>query len=661
MAGSRTDTWPDEARRSVGFALLDASGGLVAFDRALLQIHGFTPDEIASVEALADPDAQLERVFEVAVGKACDPPTYRAMLLRQPGTPAGEVFDEVPLRDGRVLERHGLPRLDAEGRVVGRIALLRDVTGRCREGERTAARALRQQALAELSELALNTEDVEAVLRLGAAAAAQTLGAPAAYLLRHERGRETLVLAASAPGSPRLPSDPPAATRTMARLALAQGGSVASDDYGCETRFSTSPFAGLGFRAGMATAVPGRDGPWGILAVHWREARAHAEEELRFLETVARVLSAALARRDAEIEVLLRERETRAVFEAVQDALVTFDDACHVVEVNAAACALFGRPRAALLDRPLQLLLAVGDDRRGEVLLAAVAARGRASGALEVQRADGSLAAIEASAVAAVLPGRHLAVLRDVTEPLRLQARLAASDRMASLGTLAAGVAHELNNPLAYVSGNLSYAIEELKADPARAGGELDEALREALAGTERMKQIIRAMRTFARPDEGRVGPVEVPRVVEACVAMAWNEVKHRATLVRELLPVPPVRGSEANLGQVLLNLLLNAAQAIPEGEPARHRITLGARPLPDGRVELSVADTGRGVPPEHLPRLFDPFFTTRPAGTGAGLGLFVAHSLTVTMGGAIEVESQPGHGSRFRVLLPAADVPAPS
>jgi PAS domain S-box-containing protein len=414
--------------------------------------------------------------------------------------------------------------------------------------------------------------------------------------------------------------------------------------------------SGLGFRSGMATAIPGRERPWGVLAAHWREPRAIAEEELRFLETVARVLSASLSRHDAEERVLLRERETRAVFEAVQDALVTFDDACHVVEVNAAACALFGRPRAALLGSPLQLLLAVGDDRRGEELLAAVAARGRASGALEVQRDDGSLAAVEASAVAAVLPGRHLAVLRDVTEPRRLQAQLAASDRMASIGTLAAGVAHELNNPLAYVSGNISFAIEELKAGPARAGGELDEALREALDGTERMKQIIRAMRTFARPDEGRVGPVEVPRVVEACVAMAWNEVKHRATLVRELAPVPPVRGSEAHIGQVLLNLLLNAAQAIPEGDPARHHITMGARPLPDGRVELSVADTGRGIAPEHLPRLFDPFFTTRPVGGGTGLGLFVAHSLALAMGGSIEVESQPGQGSRFRLLLPAAE-----
>jgi PAS domain S-box-containing protein len=659
MAGSLTETWPDEARRSQGFVLLDAEGRLVAFDREVLALYGCSAAEIAGVEALGDPQAQLERLRELAAGRVRDPATAQATQLRLLGLPDEEVFDEIPLRDGRVLERHGIPRLDAGGRMVGRLLLYRDVTRRCREGERTAARALRQQALAELSELALNTEDVDAVLRLGTASAAETLGAAAGYLLRLDRGRQALLLESSAPGSPRLPADPPVAPRTMAGIALAQGGSVASGDYGCELRFATTPLAGLGFRSGMAASVLGRDGPWGVLAVHWREPRSHTEEELHFLETVARVLSAALVRREAEVRVMLRERETRAVFEAVQDALVTFDDACHVVEVNAAACALFGRPRSALLGLPLQRLLAVGDDRRGEELLAAVAARGRASGALEVQRADGGLAAVEASAVAAVLPGRHLAVLRDVTAPRRLQAQLAASDRMASIGTLAAGVAHELNNPLAYVSGNLSFAIEELKTDPARAGGELDEALREALAGTDRMKQIIRAMRTFARPDEGRVGPVEVPRVVDACVAMAWNEVKHRATLERELGPVPPVRGSEAHLGQVLLNLLLNAAQAIPEGEPARHRITLGARRLPDGRVELSVADTGRGIAPEHLPRLFDPFFTTRPVGAGTGLGLFVAHSLVLAMGGSIEVESQPGRGSRFRVLLPAADLPA--
>jgi signal transduction histidine kinase/ActR/RegA family two-component response regulator len=248
-----------------------------------------------------------------------------------------------------------------------------------------------------------------------------------------------------------------------------------------------------------------------------------------------------------------------------------------------------------------------------------------------------------------------------------LQARLALADRLVSVGTLAAGVAHELNNPLAYVNANLTFLGEQVAhltallpasaradRDVADALEQLVEAARDAREGAERMRVIVRDLKTLSRADDGKVGPLELGPVVETCVNVAWNEIKHRAQLVRDLQPTPVVRGSEARLGQVLLNLLVNAAQAVPEGCPDAHRIRVRTGLHPDGRVVIEVSDTGCGIAPEHLPRIFDPFYTTKPPGVGTGLGLSICHGIVSGMKGEIEVESAPGKGSTFRVLLPA-------
>ncbi len=261
-------------------------------------------------------------------------------------------------------------------------------------------------------------------------------------------------------------------------------------------------------------------------------------------------------------------------------------------------------------------------------------------------------------------------------ERLELQARLAIADRMVSVGALAAGVAHELNNPLAYVNANLSFVVEEvtrlagrlagLDAEPPEDGelaGLLDQivsAARDARDGGARMKAIVGDLKTLSRADDGRAGPVEVGPVIESCVNVAWSELKHRARLERDLPPVPAVLGNEARLGQVLLNLLVNAAQAIPAGPPDRNSVRVATRALPGDRVAIEVSDTGCGIPREDQERIFEPFFTTKPAGIGTGLGLSICRSIVGGMGGAIEVESEVGRGSTFRVILPAALEPDP-
>ncbi|HYS79079.1 MAG TPA: ATP-binding protein [Anaeromyxobacteraceae bacterium] len=251
-----------------------------------------------------------------------------------------------------------------------------------------------------------------------------------------------------------------------------------------------------------------------------------------------------------------------------------------------------------------------------------------------------------------------IAMVEDVTEKRALEAQLLFADRMSALGTLAAGVAHEINNPLAFILSNLTYALEEL-ARTGTAPGEVVRALEEAREGSVRVREIVRDLKTFSRPEDRPDEEVDLPAVLRSAMNLAQNEIRHRAQLEADLRPVPPVSASAHRLGQVFLNLLINAAQAIPEGQADRHRIGVVCR-AEGAQVVVEVSDTGVGIPEELLPRVFEPFFTTKPVGVGTGLGLSVCHGIVTAVGGDITVESRPG-ATTFRVLLPAADAPAPA
>jgi signal transduction histidine kinase/CheY-like chemotaxis protein len=244
-------------------------------------------------------------------------------------------------------------------------------------------------------------------------------------------------------------------------------------------------------------------------------------------------------------------------------------------------------------------------------------------------------------------------------ERRRMQQQLLIADRMASVGTLASGVAHEINNPLAAVVANL----ELMAKDITRIIGELDVAgqfsevldeLRDAREGAERLRHIVRDLKIFSRStDEERRGPVDVKRVLESSLRMAWNEIRHRARLVKEYADVPPVEANDARLGQVFLNLIVNAAQAIREGHAEQNVIRVSTKiDEPSGRVAVEIRDTGSGIAPENVARVFDAFFTTKPVGVGTGLGLSICHRIVTALGGEIQVESQLGKGTAFTVLL---------
>jgi two-component system cell cycle sensor histidine kinase/response regulator CckA len=250
-----------------------------------------------------------------------------------------------------------------------------------------------------------------------------------------------------------------------------------------------------------------------------------------------------------------------------------------------------------------------------------------------------------------------LAFARDVTERKRMELKLLEADRLTALGVLSAGVAHEINNPLAYVLLNLEYLKRELPkaaSDPARIEA-LMVRVQDACHGADRVASIVRDLRTFARGEETARQPVSLESVIEAAVNIAYPEIRTRARLERRYQTVPAVDGNAGRLEQVFLNLLLNAAQAFPEGtEEADNLIRVSLRA--DGEhVVAEIADNGPGIPAELLGRIFDPFFTTKPVGVGTGLGLPICRGIVQTHGGEITVDSKPGHGESFRLNFPAS------
>ena len=257
-------------------------------------------------------------------------------------------------------------------------------------------------------------------------------------------------------------------------------------------------------------------------------------------------------------------------------------------------------------------------------------------------------------------PFRVIGSLDDVTEAKRHEQRLILAERMAAMGTLAAGVAHEINNPLAYAKGNVEYVLERLR-DAKGIDPDIVSALEEAREGAERVRRIVQDIRLFARPEGESIAPIDVDRVVEAALTFVADDLSRRGRLEKELRSPPPVSGNETRLGHVVLTLLMNAIQALPEGSPDTNVVRVETGVDDRGRVLVSVRDTGPGMPSEVIGRIFDPFFTTKVVGSGTGLGLAIAHSIVSSLGGEIAVDSAPGAGSTFRVTLPLSNVLASS
>ncbi|MFK7985942.1 MAG: ATP-binding protein [Sandaracinaceae bacterium] len=253
-----------------------------------------------------------------------------------------------------------------------------------------------------------------------------------------------------------------------------------------------------------------------------------------------------------------------------------------------------------------------------------------------------------------------LVVARDVTTARQLEAQLLEAemrssleraDRMSSIGILAAGMAHEINNPLAYLAGNLAVLEEGRIEETERLG-----ALADARDAADRIRRIVDDLKVYARREEEAAEDEVVPlrKVADSALKLARNQLQHRAHVVVENSGAPLAIGSEARLVQVVLNLLVNAAQAIPPGSAAEHRVTLRTW-QEGGRARVAVEDTGDGMAPHVLEKVTQPFFTTKPVGVGTGLGLSVCDGIIRQLGGTLSIDSTVGRGTCVEIALPLA------
>ena len=362
-------------------------------------------------------------------------------------------------------------------------------------------------------------------------------------------------------------------------------------------------------------------------------------------------------------------REQNALYESIIEALneagegVVISEGPRYVWANEAFARIFGYTVEEILALPSHHSLLPPEDRETQIKRLRARLEGGASdhGEVTMLHRSGRRVQIEYGTAPLASGGslRRLSVLRDVTDRKQMQARMILGDRMASVGTLAAGVAHEINNPLAYVMANLDMVAEEMRAmhrdSPSGRMRDLEMMVNEARQGAERVRVIVRGLHTFSRADEERRTPLDVRSVLELSINMAFTEIKHRARLVKDYGEVSPVEADETRLAQVFINLLVNAAQALPEGHADRNEIRVVTRMDSSGRVLVEIRDTGRGIPSDAIGRIFDPFFTTKGVGEGTGLGLSICHGIVTALGGEIHVESEEGTGSSFSVRLPPA------
>ncbi|NOY44960.1 MAG: PAS domain-containing protein [Deltaproteobacteria bacterium] len=393
-------------------------------------------------------------------------------------------------------------------------------------------------------------------------------------------------------------------------------------------------------------------------------------------------------KKDLEIRVFQAKQEIEAVFDSITDPTAVVGRDGRIARANRAFSHMVKRPFEDLLGHALSEVGAPGAPDRVGALVRDVFATGEPAQAEHHDRA-GAIFQIRLFPI--FKRGRVEQVViryQDITAERELEHRLAQSEKMASVGQLAAGIAHEINNPVGFILSNLNRLAEyasdldrfgrrssdlaasalDGRMDPreaweaylrARQEADLDflledvaEIVADCREGAERIRKIVTDLKTFSHPGGDDWEYADLNRCLESTLNIAWNELKYDCDVERDFGELPQVLCRPQQLNQVFLNLLVNAAHAVKEKGQGRGRVRVTTRQEGD-RVVVEISDTGVGIPPEHLRKIFDPFFTTKPVGKGTGLGLHLAAGIVRAHGGEIRVESTPGEGSTFRVVLP--------
>jgi two-component system NtrC family sensor kinase len=386
----------------------------------------------------------------------------------------------------------------------------------------------------------------------------------------------------------------------------------------------------------------------------------YGERDLEVLLPVAKHIAIALENAILFEEISREKKEWERTFDAITDMVWIEDPRRRVVRANRTLLRKSGLAAAEIVGLPCgELLARLG--LGGTSCLCDETRSARCPTAREFAAAGGGIFQFWAYPLVDEDGGLYAIVhyLKDVTAQKRMEQQLVRSDRLASLGTLVAGIAHEINNPLGIIAG-YAEALLDRAADPQLAGvaafEDFPEYLRTIHQEIFRCKGILQSLLEFARPAGGTYREIDVNELVKEVLLLLQHRtarLQHRIDLqlTREL---PKIIADAGSLRQVLMNLLLNAIWFTPPGGA----ISIASGRAEGDRVRVTVRDTGAGIAPELLGKIFDPFFTTKPVGEGTGLGLTICHRIVEEHGGAIDVESAPGAGTAIAITLPGADRP---
>jgi two-component system NtrC family sensor kinase len=399
----------------------------------------------------------------------------------------------------------------------------------------------------------------------------------------------------------------------------------------------------------------------GVLNLDSTAPAAYSERDLDILLPVAKHIAVALENALLFEEISKEKKEWERTFDAITDMVWIGDGRRQVIRANRSLLA-----RTGLTDTAIGAMLCSGLlDRIGiaydERCLCHATMTTLRPSHVELKGSAGSLFDFWAYPLLDD-EGRPYAIvhyLKDVTAQKRIEHQLLRSERLASLGTLVAGIAHEINNPLGIIAGYAEALLDRAR-DPVLARVEGFHDFPEYLATIHseifRCKVILKSLLEFARPSGGTFRAIDINEVIKEVLLLLQHRtsrLKHTLTLDlnRDL---PKIHADAGNLRQLLMNLLLNAIYFTPEGGGIR--ISTGADDGGSGRIRLVVSDTGGGIPADRIGKIFDPFFTTKPVGEGTGLGLTICHRIVEEHGGTIEVESEPGKGATFIIRLPVIE-----
>lgn len=425
-------------------------------------------------------------------------------------------------------------------------------------------------------------------------------------------------------------------------------------DLGLPDSEGLATFDGIQTHAGGAAVIvlTGDDREeLGLLAVE-RGAQEYLVKTERAYQLLPLAIAYACERQRHNQEV----KELTSALTNAFGAIATLDSRGVLVAANPAFQTLMSAAPTELVTTPLLDLVHETDRARVDEEL-------RCSTLEELEanivRKDGRIVPVQLSVVARAHGHGHFCFVRDLTRQKLVEGRLASGAGITAVGSLAVGLAHEINNPLAVVLANVEEAGRsasdlEPNVDAAvhDALAELKAMLEEALSAAQRVQYIVRDLRSFACMDDRRTR-VNVNAVLESCSNIAFAEIRHRARLVKDLQTVSPVLGSEAKLAQAFLNLLVNAAQAIPEGNVEHNEIRLTTTPHRTGIV-IEISDTGSGIAPADANQVFEPFFTTKPR--RPGMGLAICRATVIEHGGDISIHAREGGKTVVRVVLPAIE-----